>query len=322
MRILICGGTGFIGKNIINHFSKFSKFNIRSTYFKSDPINDLDVEWVKADLRNRADVKKVVKNVDVILQYAATTTGSKDILSKPYMHVTDNAIINSLLIRESFESNVRHFIFPSCTIMYKHGDAVQKETDYKESDGIYEKYYGAGHTKLYLEKMCKFFSGLNRTKFTILRQSNIYGPHDKFNLDTSHVLGATITKVMTSSDKLTVLGDGSELRDFLFVNDLVDLISKVINKQDSKYELINTSYGKSISINSLVETIIKISGKQLKVNHDITKPSIPVDILIDNNRAFELFKWKPSTSLYDGLKETIIWYKNNTLDLISKNNSD
>ena len=105
MKVLICGGNGFIGRNLVDHFSKSKNLKLRATYFRNKPKKKKGIEWIQADLRSSFDVKKVLEDVDVVLQYAATSTGAKDILSKPYMHVTDNAIMNSLLIRESFEKD-------------------------------------------------------------------------------------------------------------------------------------------------------------------------------------------------------------------------
>ena len=100
--ILLCGANGFIGKNILKRFSKNSEYKIIATYFNSKPDTrySKNIIWKKADLRNPVDVSNVVKGVDIILQYAATTTGAKDIVSKPYIHVTDNAVMNSLLLRK------------------------------------------------------------------------------------------------------------------------------------------------------------------------------------------------------------------------------
>ena len=82
-----------------------------------------------------------------------------------------------------------------------------------------------GNTKVYVEKMCEFFSRLGKTKHTVLRHSNMYGPHDKYDLEKSHVFGATVTKVMNSTDgKVNVWGTGEEKRDLLYVGDLVDFI--------------------------------------------------------------------------------------------------
>ena len=314
MNILICGGSGFIGKNLVERFSSIDKFNIRSTFFRKKPNMLPNVDYIQADLRKIEDVKNALNDIDIVFQYAATTTGAKDIISKPYIHVTDNAVMNSILIRQAFENNVKHFIFPSCTVMYKHSSKPLIENDFNESENIYHKYYGAGNTKVYLEKMCKFFSSFNKTKFIVLRQSNIYGPHDKFDLENSHVLAATITKVMSKNQTIKVWGDGTEKRDFLFIDDLIELLIKIINTQNNQYELINTSFGHSISISDLVKTIIKIADKNISLDFDTDKPTIPIDLLIDNQKACELFNWSPKYDLEAGLRLTLNWYKKNIQD--------
>ena len=155
--ILVCGGTGFLGKNIIKYFSNKPNIRIRATYFRSEPDYTFDIEWVQADLRKLEKVRELLNDIDIVFQYAATTSGARDIINRPYMHVTDNVIMNSYLIRESYENNVKHFIFPSCTVMYKNSSTPLKESDLNENEDIYDCYYGSGNTKLYLEKMCKFF---------------------------------------------------------------------------------------------------------------------------------------------------------------------
>ena len=123
--------------------------------------------------------------------------------------------------------------------------------------------------QLYIEKMCDFYSRIGETKFTVLRHTNIYGPHDKFDLERSHVFGATITKVLSSKNqKVSVWGTGEEERDLLYIDDLVDFIDNAIKNQKSMYGLYNCGYGSAFSIRTLVEKIISASGKNL------TKPSI------------------------------------------------
>ena len=156
----------------------------------------------------------------------------------PYIHVTDNAIINSYMFRSAYNNKIKHFIFPSCTVMYPSSKKPTRENDFNGK--ILDKYKGAGETKVYLEKIAKFYSMLSDTKFTIIRHSNIYGPHDKYDLDKSHVFGATITKVMRSKGILEVWGTGKEIRDFLYADDLVDFIKGLFEsrKRNMKYLIV------------------------------------------------------------------------------------
>ena len=246
------------------------------------------------------------------MQFAATTTGAKDIVSRPYIHVTDNVIMNSYMLREAFEQGIEHFIFPSCTIMYQKSETALKETDFNPSDDMLSFYYGAGHTKIYLENMCKFFAGFKRTRHTVIRHSNMYGPHDKYDLEKSHVTGATITKVMTSKNgKVNVWGTGEEGRDLLYVKDLVNFIDLAINKQDEYYELFNVGIGKKIKIKDLVKKIIDCSGKDLEMVHDLSKPTIPTSLFLDCAKANKILGWSPKYTLEEGIKKTLDWYRRN-----------
>jgi nucleoside-diphosphate-sugar epimerase len=311
--ILICGATGFIGRNLLEFYYAQNKYKIRATYFNSTPLEGYDgVEWVHCDLRDPIQVKNILNGIDIILQFAATTSGAKDIINKPYIHVTDNVVMNSLLLREAFEQSIEHFVFPSCTIMYQRSDSAIKESDFNPSEEILPFYFGAGYTKVYLEKMCEFYSRFNKTKHTVIRHSNIYGPHDKFDLEKSHVFGATVTKVMTSQNgEVKVWGTGEEARDLLYIKDLIDFIDISLNQQTTYYELVNVGLGQGIKVKDLVQKIITHSDRDLTISYDLSKPSLPTSLFLDCSKVKEIFGWEPKYTLDEGIIETLNWYKNN-----------
>ena len=309
-KILICGATGFVGKNITLGLSGNKNYEIHAVRFKRPAYKtSKNVKWHKADLRNPNSVDKLIKGMDIVIQAAATTSGSKDIVSKPFIHVTDNAVINSYMFRSSFTHKIKHFIFPSCTVMYPSSKKATKENDY--NGNIIDKYKGAGETKVYLEKIAKFYSMLSDTKFTIIRHSNIYGPHDKYDLDKSHVFGATITKVMRANKTLEVWGTGKEIRDFLYAEDLVDFIKKSIKNQKEQYQIYNCGSGNPVTVKELCEKIIKISGKDIKIKFNKSKPSIPFNLFLNCSKAKKDLSWSPKTNIDDGIKSTITWWKKN-----------
>ncbi len=309
-KILICGATGFIGKNVTLGLSRNKNYKIHAIRFKRPAYKTPNnVKWHKADLRDPKIIDKLVKGMDIIIQCAATTSGSKDIVSTPYIHVTDNAIINSYMFRAAYNYKIKHFIFPSCTVMYPSSKKSTKEKDFNGE--IIDKYKGAGETKVYLEKIAKFYSMLSNTKYTIIRHSNIYGPYDKYDLDKSHVFGATITKVMRASDTLEVWGTGKEIRDFLYAEDLVDFIKKAISKQKTKYEIFNCGSGVPITVRELCKKIISSSGKDIKIQYNKAKPSIPFDMFLNCSKARKKIGWKPKTDIDQGIKKTISWWKKN-----------
>lgn len=311
--MLICGATGFIGRNLLDYFYKQGTYKIRAIHFNRPSIEGYNgVEWVRADLKNPDTVKQVLDGIDIVLQFAATTSGSKDIITRPYIHVTDNAIMNSLLLRECYEQGIKHFIFPSCTVMYQPSSCALAEGDFNGGDELFPTYFGVGNTKVYIEKMCEFFSRLGKTKHTVMRHSNMYGPHDKYDLERSHMFGATITKVMTSQDgKVNVWGTGEEARDLLYVEDLVEFVDLAIQNQETPYELFNVGLGEASQVKEVVKKIVKHSGRNLEIVHDLTKPTIPTSLFLDCNKAKEMLGWEPKTNLEDGIIKTLNWYKNN-----------
>jgi len=311
-KILICGATGFIGRNMVEYFLKRSDIEVIGVY-NNRPKYDLpNLKWVRADLNNTDDVSRILDGIDIVIQAAATTSGSKDIVARPYIHVTDNAVMNSLLFRAAFEKKVKHVIFFSCTVMMQSSDKPQSEDDYDANIDLHPRYFGVGHTKLYLEKMCDFYSRIGETKYTVIRHTNIYGPHDKFDLERSHVFGATITKVLAAKNgKISVWGSGEEERDLLYVEDLNNFVESALQHQKSQYALYNCGYGSSISIKSLVNKIISISGQDLLVVHDLSQPTIKTSLSLNCSKAEREINWKPRTSIDDGITKTIEWWKDN-----------
>src|SRR3990167_4599222 len=96
-KILVCGSTGFIGRNIAEAFARNDDFVVYGTFLKSKSLNNKRIRMVRADLTDKNDVERAVRGKDIIIQAAATTSGSKEIFTKPYYYVTDNAIMNSLI---------------------------------------------------------------------------------------------------------------------------------------------------------------------------------------------------------------------------------
>ncbi len=312
-KLLLCGATGFIGRNLLARFLEKGEYELYATYFRTAPPELASshgvVTFLNVDLTNKSQVHEAVAGMDIVIQAAAMTSGARDIVTKPHDHVADNAIMNSLIFRACHESKVQHVLFFSCTIMYPSGTAPVTEEDF---DGrIMDKYFGAGWTKVYLEKMCEFYSRIGQTQYTAIRHSNIYGPFDKYDFEKSHVFGATVAKVMSSAEPgtITVWGNGSEERDLLYIDDLTEFVEKVLVMQKSPFELINVGGGISICVADLARRIIRQSGKNLKIEFDNNKPTIPFSLKLNIDRASRLYQWSPKTSLDKGIAKTLEWYR-------------
>ncbi len=310
-KVVILGGTGFIGRNLVERFSQNPDYDVYATCLNRSPFGE-NVTWHKVDLTNADDVEKVITGMDIVIQAAATTSGSKDIANKPYIHVTDNAVMNSHILRSCFDNKVKKFVFYSCTVMYQSSDTPISEDDFNPSNELLPQYFGVGHTKLYVEKMCEFYSRICDTEFVVLRNSNVYGPHDKYDLEKSHVFGATITKVLTNKDgKLPVWGDGSEVRDFIYVEDLTKRTEELCSRETGPLLIANNGSGESTTISNLVEKIIDASGKGMTIEYSKNTPSFKNKAPINVDKINDILENKETTSLVDGIEKTVSWYREN-----------
>jgi GDP-L-fucose synthase len=312
--MLICGADGFIGKTALDYFK--DRYDITATIFNKDtPQRGVveGVEYVSIDLRVESEVIDLFesKSFDVVLQAAATTTGAKDVVERPYVHVTDNSVMNSWIFREAMRTKVGHLLFPSCTVMYQPKDYPQSETDWSPLDEMYPAYFGVGNMKVFCEKMCDFYSRIGETKFTAFRHSNVYGPYDKFDLDKCHVVPAFVNKVINADKVLEIWGQGRASRDIIYIDDLIAFIDKCIQNQKTKYELYNCGAGQAYPILELAKTIMTLNGKDLEFRFDLTKPDIPTTVILDCNKAKKQLGWEPTIDVEEGLKRTSEWYITN-----------
>jgi len=118
-KILICGATGFLGRNMAEHFANKDEFEVYGTHFMRPPLQHPRIKMLHVDLTDKRAVEEVMRGKDILVQAAATTSGSKDIVARPHIHVTDNAVMSSLIFRAAHEQKTPQIIFFSCSIMYQ-----------------------------------------------------------------------------------------------------------------------------------------------------------------------------------------------------------
>lgn len=307
-KILICGASGFIGRNLFEHLSRNPDLEIYGTYLHDQTLNKapLNPQLWRADFTDLETARKITSGFDVVINAAAMTDGSEAVKANPGMYIGASNRINVNLIEAAHNNGTPQFIFLSCTMMYPSSDRPLKEGE-AELANIY------AWIKVFAEQLCRFYSKLGKTKYTAIRHSNIYGPHDKFDLNRGHVFAATITKAMAGADgdKIIMWGRGNEKRDFLHISDLLRFVELVIDNTSYDYDVFNVGLGQSFSVKELAERIVFLSDKKLAIEWDTLKPSADNKILIDIEKAGRTFGWKPAIDLDDGIRQTIDWYLKN-----------
>jgi nucleoside-diphosphate-sugar epimerase len=290
-----------------NKYIVIGHWNEREPYELSDC--EQTIEWRRANLMKEDEICRLLEDVDIIIQAAAVTSGSKDIIESPHVHICKNAVMNSLLLAEAYKRKVKKFVFMSCSVMYKSGVGPQKE-DQVDVDAIDRRYFGAAHTKMYIEKIMEFYSMSGEMTCIAIRHSNIYGPHDKYDEFKSHFFGATVRKIMSNAGgELLVWGDGSEKKDLLYVEDLVRFVESVLCQESSRFEVVNCGSEAAVPIADIVKEMLALSGNEFTIRYDKDMPHIPASIEMCCKKARMMYHWTPKVGIREGIIRTLKWYE-------------
>lgn len=311
--VLVTGGTGFVGINVILRLLDQGA-HVRATLHKKAPIlKDARVEYIYCDLLSKEDCRRIVKDMDYCFMCAANTSGAAVIALTPLVHVTPNIVMNAQMLEAAYEAKIRKFIWLSSNAAYPpSGDRNIKEEEMFDADP-YDIYFGVAWMKRYTEILCRMYSQKLKNPMTtvVVRPSNIYGPHDDFDFATSHVMAASLRKVIERHAPIKVWGTGDDIRDLIYIDDFVDALMLAAEKINT-YDPVNIGLGKGYSIKDIFKIALEVEGcSAAKLEFDTTKPSMIPVRLIDTTKARNLLGFKAQTDIRQGIQKTILWYKNN-----------
>ena len=313
-KILITGGSGLVGQNLTIHLREQGYTNLKVLIHRKQPrIKFDDVEYWTGDLMTQNSCLDITSGVDVVVHAAASTSNAVDTVVDPLAHVTPNVAMNNFLIDAAWRNNVKHYIFISSNTVYPpKGDVPVVETDFL-FDEPYPVYFPVGWMKRYAEVQCELYAKyLPRTmKCTVVRPANLFGPHDKYDFNKCHVTPATIRKVADKMNPIPVWGDGSELRDLLYIDDFVDALQTIMEKEENMFEVYNVGSNNVASVLAVVEIMQSLAGYQAPIEFIQGKPSMIPTRRIDSNKIKNQLGWEAKTPLGDGLYKAYLWYKEN-----------
>jgi|TARA_R100000084_G_C4646787_1_gene147248 GDP-L-fucose synthase len=304
MRILVTGGTGFLGKNIQENLGAFLNQDYSISTIGSEVY----------DLRCQQACRKVVQyyNPDVILHAAGSVGGIGANQENPGKFMYDNLIMGANLIERARIENVQKFVLLGTVCAYpKYTPVPFKEEDLwngypEETNAPY------GIAKKTLMKMLQTYKEQYGMRGANLIPVNMYGPHDHFNLTSSHVIPALILKfynAMKNGDEVELWGTGSASREFLYASDCVEAIARAI-ETDVDLEPINIGTGKEITIKELAKEIAEQMGYEGQIKWQTDKPDGQPRRCLDTSKAKKLLDFEAKTDLQTGLKQTIEWFLN------------
>ena len=307
-KIYVAGHTGMVGSAITNEL-------------KNRGYNNLILKnYPGLDLKRQDDVEKFfnTEKPEIVIVAAAKVGGILANNTYRAEFIYDNLMIEANIIHNAYKAGVEKLIFLGSSCIYPKLAPQPLKEEYLLSDYLEFTNEPYAIAKIAGIKLCENYYRQYGCNFYSVMPTNMYGPNDNFDLNTSHVLPAFIRKFHEAKDKnqseVVMWGSGKPLREFLFVEDLADAILFLMEKVDAKelYENgishLNIGTGKDLTILELAKLVAEIIGFKGKIVHDSSKPDGTPRKLLDVSRINSL-GWKHRTELQQGIAKTYEFYK-------------
>ncbi len=298
-RILVTGGSGFLGKHVV------------ALLKKEKPSKIVVPEFKKYDLRILENCLKVTKNIDYVIHLAANVGGIGYNMDNPATLFYDNILMGTFIMEAARINKVDKFLGVGTVCAYPKNTPVPfKEKDlwmgYPEDTNAP---YGMAKKMLLVQSQAyRKQYGFNSI---YLLPVNLYGPFDNFDPKSSHVIPALIKKFVNAKEsklkEVEIWGTGEATREFLYVQDAARGIVLALKKYD-KPDPVNLGAQFEISISDLAKKISEIVGFNGKIVFDKTKPDGQPRRKLNTNFALKEFGFKSKTNFDTGLKKTVEWY--------------
>ncbi len=301
-RVWVAGHRGMVGSGIIRRLERENCLILTSTR-------------QEAELRRQAEVEAwMEKNKPQAVFIAAATVGG--ILAnstRPAEFIRDNLAIETNIIHSAWKTGVEKLLFLGSTCIYPR-EAPQPMAEEALLTGPLEptnQWYAVA--KIAGIKMCEAYRNQYGCDFISAQPTNLYGPGDNFDLESSHVIPALIAKVhqakLDGAAEYVVWGSGKPMREFLYIDDLADALVTMMKIYSENIHL-NVGSGEEITIADLARTVADAVGFEGEIIFDTSKPDGAPRKLADIEKIRRL-GWSPKKSLKDGLAETYKWYLEN-----------
>lgn len=309
-KVLVAGGTGMIGIHIVNKLLKMgSRVTIASLESKeyAEKLFRKRVKFIQADLTDLNNCLKVTKNQDLVFNLLGIK-GSVGIgQTKTASFLIPMLRFQTNLMDSAFKNKVKGFLFVSSICAYPESSKPKKEDSIwdgqpRQNDRI------PGLAKRMGEIQAEsYFLEYGWKAAKIVRPSNVYGPFDVFDPKLAQVIPALIARMVNGENPVEIWGDGSALRDFIFVEDVADGMLIALEKAPPCVP-INLGSGKGVTIKKIAQIIANSVPNKPNLAWDKTKPTGDPVRILSIERAKKLLNFQTKTSLERGIQKTVEWY--------------
>ena len=308
-KALVCGAGGFIGSHLVKRLKKEGYF-VRGVDLKYPEFSETDAdEFIKGDLRNLSIVDVCVDGIDEIYQLAADMGGADYIFTgendSDVMH--NSAMINLNIVDSMKRHGVKKVFYSSSACMYPEDVQMEIDVPALKEDMAYpgnpDSEYG--WEKLFSERLFLAYARNEGFDVKIGRFHNVFGPEGTYEGGREKAPAALCRKIVKSNGEIEVYGDGKQTRSFLYIDECLEGIRRLMESDCT--EPLNIGSDEVISINDFAHMIINISGKQVNIkNVDVQQVGVR-GRNSDNTMIKEELGWCPTQPLRDGIEKTYKW---------------
>ncbi len=314
MQILVTGGAGFIGSTlsdkllkdgikvvVIDNFNDYYDVNLKKQNVEPN-LNNPNYKLYQGDICNKELLNKIFSEnkIDVVVHLAACA-GVRSSIETPLNYVNSNiyGTVNILECMKNFD--IKKIVFASSSSVYGNCTAEKFSEDLKISEPISQ--YAA--TKSACEQFLYTYSKLYDICAVCLRFFTVYGPKQRPDLAIRK-----FTELMLKDEPLPVYGDGNALRDYTYIDDIIDGICSAIEYNKTNYEIINLGGGNPVTVKYVISTIEKALGKTAKINNLPFQQGDVNKTISDITKAKRLLGYTPKTNFKDGISKFVEWERN------------
>jgi UDP-glucose 4-epimerase len=303
MKILVTGGAGFIGSNLVDALieANHDVFVVDNLSTGNKANLNKQARFYETDICDKIELQKIfeAEKPETIFHLAAQASVSASI-ENPALDVTVNVIGTINLLELARDFSVKKFVFSS-TGGAIYGEKAPRPTSETAEEKPLTPY---GMNKLQAERYIEFFAGSSDMKTVVLRYSNVYGPRQNPHGEAGVV--AIFTDRMIANESYKLYGDGEQTRDFIYVSDVVEANFKAL--EYDRTGTFNIGSGKETTINDVTRILHNATQTSLEPTREPAKLEQRHSCL-DSTKAQEILGWSPSISIEEGLEKTISFYK-------------
>ena len=308
-RVLVTGAGGFIGHHLVKYLID-KGYWVRAVDIKQPEYETSHAdEFLVLDLRRRDNCLIATQNIDHVYNLAADMGGIGYITAYLADISRNNILINTHMLEASHLNEVSRYFYSSSACIYPmYLQTSEDTTPLKEEDAYpADAEEGYGWEKLFAEKLCQYYHHDFGMETRVARFHNVYGPLGTYDGGKEKAPAAICRKVALAKDgsEIEVWGDGQQTRSFMYIDDCVEGIFRIMQSDVSKP--LNLGMDIMISVDGLVDLISDIAGKSIGKQHDLTKPQGVRGRNSDNSLLRPLLEWEPTISLRQGLEITYSW---------------